>query len=252
MVIRDIAQGKLASNITPIARMGSPVRSAYSRAAEMIQTPSDDIGYAKGGFLLSGLTNALKSGLGFYGAAKDAQAEQAYYDSLAEQAKQEREDKLAQQQAEMDYKNNALAQQKELAQMNIDAANTRANTAREQALADREAQWAHEASVYNRNRADAMADQQAQLQAAIDAENRKQNNALALEEQKRQNAINDTIAKGLRPEEQQKYLNNPQNYYIKSRSILSPARWFGAKNSLIEREQTNFSNVSDEDLLKGL
>jgi len=129
-MIREILQGKsLNSNIAPIARIGRPVRSAYSRAADAIQTPDSRIGIlGTAGNWTSGLANALKGGLGFYGAMKDAQAEQAYNDYLAQQAEQDRADKLAQQQAEMDYKNRSLEQQAMLAQNAIDAQREMENT----------------------------------------------------------------------------------------------------------------------------
>lgn len=150
MAIKEILQQegqgrKLQSNLTPIARMGAPVRSWQSRAADMMQEPDNSLGLlgSKGNWV-SGLASAVKSGLGFYGAMKDMENQKAYNENLAQMAEQERQDKLAQQQFENYYKTNALAQQKELAQMNIDAANARANTARSQAIADRNAQWAHE------------------------------------------------------------------------------------------------------------
>lgn len=110
------------SNIAPIARMGRPVRSWASRASEMLPDPNAEWGIlGTKGNIAAGLAAGLKSGLGFYGAMKDAKAEQAYNDALAAQGEQERQDKLAQQEAEMDYKNRALAQQAELAQNQLNA-----------------------------------------------------------------------------------------------------------------------------------
>lgn len=123
MSIKDILQRKkINSNINPIARMGVPVRSNYSRAAETIKDPTEDLGLlGTAGNIAAGLTAGLKSGLGFYGAMQDARNQQAYNNYLAQVAEQERADKLAQQATENEYKTNALAQQKELAQMGIDA-----------------------------------------------------------------------------------------------------------------------------------
>ena len=168
MSIKDILQGrKLQSNLTPIARMGAPVRSWQSRAADMIQTPDSSLGLlgSKGNWV-SGLASAVKSGLGFYGAMKDYENQKAYNENLAQMAEQERMDKLAQQDAEEKFRRDKLAQellihtnqlgaqrdyqnaqfenQKTLKQMEIDAANARAKTARNQSIADRDAQWAHE------------------------------------------------------------------------------------------------------------
>lgn len=274
MAIKEILAGR-GSNINPITPIGRPTRSVYSRMADTIQTPNSMLGLmGSTGNWVTGLTNAFRSGLGFYGAKKDYEAEKAYNEQLAAQAAQERQDKLAQQAWEQEYKERALAQDLEKAQLSIAADNRRAEIARgyaledadrrraqeladaelkrKQAIEDRNAQYAHEQSIYDRNRANAIADRDAQLQAAIDAENRKQAHDLHLEEQKRQNTINDMIAKGLRPEEAQKFLNNPQGYDAYSRGWYNPARWFGPKNTIVERKQPNFSNVSNEDLLKGL
>lgn len=187
MAIRDILAGKkLNSNISPIARMGRPVRSNYSVAADMIQTPDSRIGIlGSEGNWVSGLSNALKSGLGFYGAKKDAQAEQAYYDALAQQAEQDRQDKLAQQAFENEYKTNALAQQADLAQKQIDAqAALQANQFNQQKEME---------GIKNEN---AIALQSAATQAAIEAENRKR----AYEEEQ-------LLLKQLDPASQQAYYN---------------------------------------------
>lgn len=243
-MIREILQGKnLNSNIAPIARMGRPVRSVYSRAADAIQTPDSRIGIlGSAGNWTSGLANALKGGLGFYGAIKDAQAEQAYNDYLAQMAEQERQDKLAQQAWEQDYKERDLAQDLEKTQLAINADNRRAEIARryaledaerrrsqevadvelkrKQALEDRDAQWAHEQSVYDRNRADFVADRNAQIQAAIEAENRKQ----AYEQE--QMAI-----KQLDPASQQKYFEMKKqgiNPVIKDERVGTIGKMFGS------------------------
>lgn len=93
----DAGRAPMRSNIAPITRMGRPVRSIYSRAADAIQTPDASLGLLGGkGNWVSGITNALKGGLGFYGAMKEAQAEQAYNDALAAQGEQDRADQLAQ------------------------------------------------------------------------------------------------------------------------------------------------------------
>lgn len=97
MRISDILRGKkLNSNIRPINRIGAPVQSAYTRAAQTIKDPSEDWGLlGTKGNIAAGLTSALKSGLGMYGALKDLRAEQAYNDALAQQAEQNRQDQLA-------------------------------------------------------------------------------------------------------------------------------------------------------------
>lgn len=216
MAIKEILQGKkIQSNLTPIARMGAPVRSWQSRAADMMQEPDNSLGLlgSKGNWV-SGLASAVKSGLGFYGAMKDMENQKAYNENLAQMAEQERQDKLAQQAWEQEYKKRALAQDLEKAQLSIAADNRRAEIARgyaledaerrrlqevadaelkrKQALEDREAQYQHELSVYNRNREN-------QLQDALDAENRKQ----AYEQE--QMAI-----KQLDPASQQKYYQMKQ------------------------------------------
>lgn len=93
--INQILQGK--SNITPIARMGMPVRSAYSKIAEGIQEPSSQLGLlGDSGNIVTGLTSALKSGLGFYGATQDARNQQAYNENLAQLAEQNEQEQKAQ------------------------------------------------------------------------------------------------------------------------------------------------------------
>lgn len=211
MSIKDILQRKkINSNINPIARMGVPVRSNYSRAAETIKDPTEDWGLlGTAGNIAAGLTAGLKSGLGFYGAMQDARNQQAYNDYLAKQAEQERQDKLEQQAWEQDYKDRALAQDLEKAQLAIDADTRRAEIARgyaledaerrrtqevadaelkrKQAIEDRNAQYQHELAVYNRNHEN-------QLQDALNAENRKQ----AYEQEQ-------MAVKQLDPANQQKY-----------------------------------------------
>lgn len=85
-----------ALNRQPIRRMGQPVRSWQSRGAELIQTPGAEIGYATGGNVLAGLSNALKSGLGFYGAMQDARNQKAYNENLAQLAEQNEQAQQAQ------------------------------------------------------------------------------------------------------------------------------------------------------------
>lgn len=128
-----------------------PSKSKYTIAAEGIQTPDATLGYVKGGNLLTAITNGLKSGLGFYGAMQDRKAEQEYNQALADLAEKERADKLAQQAFENDYKDREIAQkaelaqsqyanQKDIAQIHIDADALRAKQARENALIDAERQ----------------------------------------------------------------------------------------------------------------
>ena len=186
--ILNVKKKVLPSNIVPIARMGVPVRNKYGQMAEFIKEPTSDIGYVKGGDIATGLASGLKSALAFYGASKDALAQQAYNDNQAQLAEQERQDKLAQQAAEQDLKERELAQKKELAQIALEAEQARAKLAREQALQDMATK-----------RAQAVEDWNAQKQAAIEAENRKR----AYEEE--QLAI-----KQLDPASQQKYYEMKQ------------------------------------------
>ena len=149
-----------------------PVRSNASVMSEMIQTPDNTLGYVKGGNLLSAIMGGLKSGLGFYGARQDRKAQEAYNQALADLAEKERADKAAQLAFENDYKDRELAQkaelaqsqyanQKDIAQMHIDADALRAKQARENALIDAERQRryaledrdykaAQEQALYNR------------------------------------------------------------------------------------------------------
>ena len=266
MAIKEILEGKrLQSNLTPIARMGAPVRSWQSRAADMIQTPDSTLGLlgSKGNWV-SGLSNALKSGLGFYGARKDMGNQKAYNENLAQLAEQERQDKLAQQAWEQDYKERALAQDLEKAQLSIDADNRRAEISRgyaledaqrrreqeladaelkrKQAIEDRDAQYQHEQSIYNRNRED-------QLQAALDAEQRKQ----AYEQE--QMAI-----KQLDPASQQQYFQMKQQGQTPE-IIDNKVGWFGKifgrpKYNLsvadVVKKGNNYSTSEADIMSKGL
>ena len=215
----------------------------------MIQVPNADASFVKGGDIVTGLTSALKSGLGFYGAMQDAKNQQAYNDYLAQVAEQERQDKLGQQAFENDYKDRALAQQAELAQnqlsaqaamkqKEIEAQNARAELARQQALADRADQRKYEQTIYDRNRADTLSDTQAANDAKAQAQYIQDMNAIA--------------AKNLTAEDYNRWRENPNAYDIKG------SNWFGRKlgfrGDLIEKKplQNNYSNVSNEDLLKGL
>lgn len=214
MKINEILAKRKNSNIAPINRMGAPVKSKYTIAAQSLSRPTTDWGYVKGGDIAAGLASGLRGYLGMRGAIEDARNQQAYNDYLAQMAEQERQDKLAQQAWEQDYKERALAQDLEKAQLSIDADNRRAEIARgyaledaerrrlqevadaelkrKQAIEDRNAQYRHELSVYNRNREN-------QLQDALAAENRKQ----AYEQE--QMAI-----KQLDPASQQKYYQMKQ------------------------------------------
>ena len=190
------------SNIAPIARMGKPVKSKASRYAALMPDNDTRIGYLKNGNLVSAFTSGTKGYLGFKGARQDYEAERAYNEYLARLAEQERIDRLAQQQIENDYRERQLLQQAELKQKELDAIAERARVAREQQIADRDAQWKHEKSIYDRNRADAVADRDVQLQAAIDAEKRKR----AYEEEQ-------LVVKQLDPASQKKY------YELKAKGI---------------------------------
>lgn len=134
------------SRITPIVRMGQPVQSKYTRAAERISDPSLEWGYVKGGDIAAGLTSGLKSYLAFRGAAEDAKNQQAYNDNLAKIAEQERQDKLAQQEFDNQYKLDQLAQQMKIAEMSNQGANSRA---------EQQHQWAVEMENAKRQQAKA-------------------------------------------------------------------------------------------------
>lgn len=241
-----------------------PVRSNASVMSEMIQTPDNTLGYVKGGNLLSAIMGGLKSGLGFYGARQDRKAQEAYNQELAEQAAQERADRLAQQAYENDYKDrqltqqaelagNQLANQRDIAQMNIDAQEARAKEARanalydakqqrQYALEDMQAKQAQEQSIYDRNRKDALADLAAKqeyekalaTQNKIDAQNAELLKNLDAVMQKKLNA-----------EDYSKWRQNPDGYDIISRSLLNPARWFGSANII---EQKNNAQANEKTL----
>ena len=226
-------------NRQPIARMGAPVRSWQSRGAELIQTPGADIGYVTGGNIVSGLTNALKSGLGFYGAIKDTQAQRAYNENLAQLAEQERQDKLAQAAAEEQYKQQVLAQQAELARQQLEA---QANAAT--------ARYAHEKEMEGIRQRNAVALQQAQLQKqqeakdlalrqqgidptryGYDEEYTKQINDLAAAkaaEEKRQEHLNKLVESGkYSPEDVDIVRENPQQYTLYSEKVSPILSFFG-------------------------
>ena len=97
-------------------RLARPTASAATRMSNSMESVDPALGYMKGGEWLSAITNGLKTGLGFYGAIKDAKAQDAYNQQLAELAAQERADKQAQQAFENDYKNRELAQKETLQQ----------------------------------------------------------------------------------------------------------------------------------------
>jgi hypothetical protein len=237
------------SRITPIVRMGQPVVSKYTRFAEKISDPSLEMGYAKGGDIVAGLTSGLKGYLGMRGAMEDMRNQQAYNDNLAQIAEQERQDKLAQQAAEQDYKDRALAQDLQKAQMAIDATNARAELARQQALEDRKAQWEHDKEVYDLKRADAIADRDVQLQATLDAENRKR----AYEEEQ-------LPVKQLDPASQQQYFQMKQQG-MQPEIIDNKVGWVGKifgkpkyKISVSDalKKRSNYSAVEENIMNKGL
>ena len=161
-----------------------PSKSKYTIAAEGIQTPDNTLGYVKGGNLLTAITNGLKSGLGFYGAMQDRKAEQEYNQALADLAAKEREDKLAQQAFENDYKDRELAQkaelaqgqyanQKDIAQMHIDADALRAKQARQNALIDAERQRQYALEDRNLLRQQALEDAERNRNYALEDRNYK-------------------------------------------------------------------------------
>ena len=226
----------LYSRIAPIATMGRPVKSKYTQLAESISDPTEDWGYVQGGDIAAGLASGLKSYLGFRGAMQDAQNERAYNDYLAQLAERDRADKMDQQQWERNYKENALAQDLEKAQMAIDANKEAARLARQQALADRKEQYAHEQAVYDRNREAALADLKAQNEAKQQAAYLSDMNAQA--------------AKTLNPEDYAKWRQNPQAFDISGGGWW--ARKFGKRADLQPKQGNSFANLSDEDLLKGL
>lgn len=247
MKINEILAKRKNSNIAPINRMGAPVKSKYTIAAQSLSRPTTDWGYVKGGDIAAGLASGLRGYLGMRGAMEDARNQQAYNDYLAQMAEQDRADKIAQQQAEMDYKDRALAQQAALAQNQLDAQaalkqqeieaqNARAELARQQALADRDAQYAHEQAIYDRNRADAVSD--------LNAQNKAKQQAQYIQD------MNTIAAKNLNAEDYNKWRENPNAYDIKG------SNWFGRKlgfrGDLKPKQSNSFANLSDEDLLKGL
>lgn len=200
MRISDILRGKkLNSNIRPINRIGYPVQSAYTRAAQTIKDPSEDWGLlGTKGNIAAGLTSAIKSGLGMYGTLKDLRAEQAYNDALALQAAQDREDKLAQQAFENDYKDKTLAQQAKELGYKERALAQQAALAREQmeAEAAKQAnQFAQQKEMEAIKNQYATELQKAQTQAALDAEMRK-----------REAEQDEKIMQNLDPVSRQKYI----------------------------------------------
>ncbi len=225
-----LAYRRANSNIAPIARMGRPVKSIKTRYAELMPKNDTRLGFLKHGDLVSGLTGAVQGFLGFSRAKQDALNEMAYYDYLAKQAEQERQDKLAQQAWEQDYKERALAQDLEKAKLAIDADKAKAALLREQALQDaavkraqaiedRNAQYAHERSMYDRNRANAVADRQAEAEAKAYAQYLSDMNAQA--------------AKNLTAGDYAKWRENPSAYDIDGRGWWG--RKFGVRSSLIPK-----------------
>lgn len=208
--------------IRQIQRMGMPARSKSSLVAENLPTPTSDWGYVKGGNLAAGLAAGLKGYLGMRGALEDSRNQQAYNDYLAQLAEQERQDKLEQQGWDRDYKERALAQDLEKAQLGLNTTKEERAMAREQALADRESQYEHERALYDIKRADALADREAQLQAAMEAEKRKQEYDQALLAQKTEEARKaemlkdlDTVAqKRLSAEDYALWRQNPDAFDI--------------------------------------
>lgn len=142
-------------------RLARPSASAATRMANSMESADPALGYMKGGEWLSAITNGLKTGLGFYGAIKDAQAQDAYNQQLAELAAQERADKQAQQAFENDYKNRELAQketlqqgqfanQKDIEAMKILAAQEQAKQANANAIAAEKRKVAQEQALHDR------------------------------------------------------------------------------------------------------
>lgn len=202
--------------------MGVPVRSKYSVISQSIADPTEKWGYVKGGDIAAGLAAGLKSYLGMRGAMQDMSNQQAYNDYLAQMAEQERQDKLDQQGWDRDYKERALAQDLEKAQLGLNTTKEERAMAREQALADRASQYEHEKALYDIKRADALADREAQLQATMEAEKRKQEYDQALLAQKTEEARKaemlkdlDTVAqKRLSAEDYALWRQNPDAFDI--------------------------------------
>ena len=141
--------------------LARPSTSAATRMSGIIADADPALGYAKGGKLLTALTSGLKSGLGFYGAIKDAQAQDAYNQLLAEQQAQDRADKQAQQAFENDFKDRELAQkealqqgqfanQKDIEAMKIAAAQEQAKQANANAIAAEQRKVAQEQALHDR------------------------------------------------------------------------------------------------------
>lgn len=158
---------ELAQNVNPQLptmkqRLAMPTRSWQTRMSEQIQDPNSQLGLlGDAGNWVSGLTGLAKGALGMYGALKDDEAQKAYSQQMADLAEREYQDKLAQQQTENAFKEkqlaqqaelegNRLANQKEIAGMNIKADTAKQALARQYALADQEAKNAHEQALYER------------------------------------------------------------------------------------------------------
>ena len=76
-------------------RFGIPQPSKYTLLSQMISDPSRDLAYASGGNIVSGLTSALKAGLGVYGGLQDRRAQEEYQQSQADLEKQNTEQDTA-------------------------------------------------------------------------------------------------------------------------------------------------------------
>lgn len=86
-------------------RFGIPQPSRATLLSQMIAENNPDLAYASGGGLVSGLTSALKSGLGTYGGLKDRTAMEQYQQSQADlqQQQTEQEKELKEKGANLGY-----------------------------------------------------------------------------------------------------------------------------------------------------
>lgn len=86
-------------------RFGIPQPSKYTLLSQMISDPSRDLAFASGGNIVSGITSALKAGLGTYGGLQDRRTQEEYHQSQADLQQQqiEQEKELKEKEANLGY-----------------------------------------------------------------------------------------------------------------------------------------------------
>ena len=86
-------------------RFGIPQPSKYTLLSQMISDPSRDLAFANGGNIVSGITSALKAGLGTYGGLQDRRTQEEYQQSQADlqQQQTEQEKELKEKEANLGY-----------------------------------------------------------------------------------------------------------------------------------------------------